>query len=804
MSNSDLDLSDPSLSVGDFDDEDDEAKTGAAIAVRETKAVSYLRVVVIIVLFLTAAAVSVFIYLYTHQDQVDDFEQAAVAHSLKIIEAFHAAVDVKLGATNALGVAITAFARSQEQGLPFMTVPDFEVHGADSRILADAVLIWYAPLVRHDQRGDWEDFGRQNRQHLMQAYAAESAQTSWEDARYNYTQPQERRNLQGAWNSVVLEDGYAPVLHDLAGDIPYKQSFSRKYMPLWQMTPAVPLTPLLNFDLLTHPALSGSANAMLESGEAVMEFVTDLRDDYDELRKGEEAFELNLAMGQYRHDREEFGGDPVSAMAYPVFDTFGPERHVAGMLTTNIYWRLYFINVLPEDATGVVVVMENTFGQVFSYRIDGPVATYIGTGDRHDEKYDHLGKLANTAVYNRDRTSPTTRSYTTVPLNGDYCDYTVRVYPSQDMESQYVNNTPYFYALVVFSVFIFTSAVFLLYDLLVEHRQSIIMDIAAKSGAIVSSLFPSTVRDRLLEEEEVRQSKKMMPSDNGSSCEVDLSSRRICLPIADKFQDCSVLFADIAGFTKWSSDREPEAVFVLLEAFYEAFDKIATKRKVYKIETIGDCYLAVTGCPDRKYRLMTGGSRSCLSIPPKCHLNFTWFFSVIVIVAQPDHAARMIKFARQIMLKMGLLKFHLAETLGDDTRDLELRIGIHSGPVTAGVLRGQKSRFQLFGDTVNTASRMESNGSPGRIHVSEAVAKELERQQHRGWLTAREDKVVAKGKGEMQTYWVVTDGAKSAQGFTNHDTTTNMDESSKPVEEVDYDKALLAIQEKLQRRVSTR
>jgi hypothetical protein len=595
---SDLDLSYPSLSAGSFHEEDDEKNTGEALAGRETKAVSYLRVVVIIVLFLTAAAVSVFIYNYTHQDQVDDFEQAAVAHSLKIIEAFHAAVDVKLGATNALGVAIAAFARSQEQGLPMMTVPDFEVRGADTRILADAVVIWYSPLVREDQRAEWEDYGLKNRQHLMQAFGAETSQTAWEDERYNYTQPQERRNLQGAWNSVVLEDGYIPIMHDLAGDIPYNQIFTRRYMPIWQMTPAVPLTPLLNFDLLTHPAVSGSSKAMLDSGEAVMEFVTDLRDDYDELRKGEEAFELNLAMGQYRHDREEFGGDPLSTMAYPVFDTFGPERQVAGMLTTSIYWRLYFINVLPEDATGVVVVMENTFGQVFSYRIDGPVATYIGTGDLHDSKYDHLGKLANTATYNRERTSPTTRSYTTVPLNGDYCDYTVRVYPSQDMESQYVTNTPYLYAAVVFSVFIFTSAVFLLYDFLVEHRQSIVMDNAATSGAIVSSLFPSNVRDRLLEEEEVRQSKKIQV-DAGSSSETATSSPRIGLPIADKFEDCSVLFADIAGFTKWSSLREPEAVFILLEAFYEAFDKIATKRKVYKIETIGDCYLAVTGKSSR-------------------------------------------------------------------------------------------------------------------------------------------------------------------------------------------------------------
>lgn len=76
-----------------------------------------------------------------------------------------------------------------------------------------------------------------------------------------------------------------------------------------------------------------------------------------------------------------------------------------------------------------------------------------------------------------------------------------------------------------------------------------------------------------------------------------------------------------------------------------------------------------------------------------------------------------------------------------------MRVGIHSGPVTAGVLRGDKGRFQLFGDTVNTASRMESNGVKGRIHCSQTTADLLPQR----WLTAREDKVFAKGKGEMQT-----------------------------------------------------
>ena len=89
-------------------------------------------------------------------------------------------------------------------------------------------------------------------------------------------------------------------------------------------------------------------------------------------------------------------------------------------------------------------------------------------------------------------------------------------------------------------------------------------------------------------------------------------------------------------------------------------------------------------------------------------------------------------------------------TLGEGTDDLTLRIGMHSGEVTAGVLRGEKGRFQLFGDTVNTASRMESNGVPGKIQVSQSTADELILRNRSTWLTAREEKVVAKGKGEMQ------------------------------------------------------
>jgi class 3 adenylate cyclase len=79
---------------------------------------------------------------------------------------------------------------------------------------------------------------------------------------------------------------------------------------------------------------------------------------------------------------------------------------------------------------------------------------------------------------------------------------------------------------------------------------------------------------------------------------------------------------------------------------------------------------------------------------------------------------------------------------------------LHSGSVTAGVLRGDKSRFQLFGDAVNTAARMESHGIQGRIQVSQSTADEIVKAGKRGWIVPRQDKIQAKGKGELQTYFM--------------------------------------------------
>ena len=100
-----------------------------------------------------------------------------------------------------------------------------------------------------------------------------------------------------------------------------------------------------------------------------------------------------------------------------------------------------------------------------------------------------------------------------------------------------------------------------------------------------------------------------------------------------------------------------------------------------------------------------------------------------------------------------------------------LSIGLHSGPVTAGVLRGDRARFQLFGDTVNTTARIESSGTKNRIHISQETHDFLVAAGKRKWITPREEKIQAKGKGEMQTYWIKA-------GSRSHPTTSISNESN--------------------------
>ena len=361
--------------------------------------------------------------------------------------------------------------------------------------------------------------------------------------------------------------------------------------------------------------------------------------------------------------------------------------------------------------------------------VNGPSVEYLGNGDLHARAYDSLQKAAHfNALDESDDKAD----------DDHHCFFDLNVYPSKEFYESTHSTRPIIYTVAVAVIFFLISMVFVVYDCSVTRRQNKVMTSAQRSNAIVSSLFPAQVRDRLMEDGDQQAGKKGLAgmtmqaflSQGTGGVDEHAALLNRSRPIADLFPSATVMFADISGFTAWASVREPAQVFTLLEQIYNSFDVIARRRNIFKVETIGDCYVAVAGLPE----------------------------------PNPKHAVAMARFATECRTKMKRVVKKLEVILGPDTAELSMRFGLHSGPVTAGVLRGEKSRFQLFGDTVNTASRVESTGKKDMIHVSQETAELLIAAGKSIWLKPRDDLVAAKGKGTMQTYWLaVTSSFSNAQ-----------------------------------------
>ncbi len=180
--------------------------------------------------------------------------------------------------------------------------------------------------------------------------------------------------------------------------------------------------------------------------------------------------------------------------------------------------------------------------------------------------------------------------------------------------------------------------------------------------------------------------------------------------IADQFTAASILFADVVDFTPRAEHLRPDEVIGMLDDLFSHFDTLAEKHGLEKIKTIGDCYMVAAGVP----------------------------------VPRPDHARALALMALDMLDAM-------RSRDGVGYLGLELRIGINSGPVVAGVIGRKRFLYDLWGDAVNTASRMESHGMPGRIQITRATYELLEDE----FVCEPRGSVTVKGKGQMETWYLV-------------------------------------------------
>ena len=181
------------------------------------------------------------------------------------------------------------------------------------------------------------------------------------------------------------------------------------------------------------------------------------------------------------------------------------------------------------------------------------------------------------------------------------------------------------------------------------------------------------------------------------------------------YEQATVLFTDFKGFTAISQQLSPEALVADLNECFSRFDQIMEKHNVEKIKTIGDAYMAAGGLP----------------------------------TANTTHARDVVLAALDIRDFMAAFR---KDREAQGIPFFEVRIGVHTGPVVAGIVGLKKFQYDIWGDTVNTASRMESSGAPGQVNISDSTYQQIKDQP--GLAITPRGKVHAKGKGEMEMYFV--------------------------------------------------
>jgi class 3 adenylate cyclase len=285
-------------------------------------------------------------------------------------------------------------------------------------------------------------------------------------------------------------------------------------------------------------------------------------------------------------------------------------------------------------------------------------------------------------------------------------------------------NVVYELAYALLTVLLYDAIMFVCGHESMAVCASINMAIASMGfiGALVARQMEGQAREAFLQRRTIRSQLEALDAEKMKSDRLLLNVLPAAIAerlksenrsIADGFQDVSVLFADIVGFTRLSARLTPRELVERLNELFSAFDDLLDRFRLEKIKTIGDAYMVVGG--------LNGGK---------------------------DHALALAELALDMLARIRELSDRHKE-------DFSVRIGINTGPVVGGVIGKKKFIYDVWGDTVNIASRMESTGEPGAVQITNETYLRIRNM----YVFEDRGKIEVKGKGPMQT-WLIKDRKK--------------------------------------------
>jgi hypothetical protein len=409
-------------------------------------------------------------------------------YSSKVKDIIDRHIKDTFNAVAARSASITSVALAKNATFPNVTLPNFEVQGFYFNKFASAFLTSFAPLVKMENKQAWDNYSVENQ--------------GWIDRGLNLSAGYLHNDLiDGGNHTNFVRAQIYPNIYRFQSNTegtrvvqtePGVQYGPGNYAPVWQQSPAPHDPSIINFDLLSHPVISRHYHEMWSTNSLVISEVVDL----DFLTKGAVKSE---------------GAHPCTFTLQPVYPSFdsNDKDNIAGILMSVINWNVYFTDMFAHENRKITIYTHSSCGgRSFTYLIDGPEATYLGEGDHHDSKYDYS-----------ESSSTISPLYSNSSIK-DLCVYDLHIYPTAEMEDQYMTNKPWTYAFAVVIAFVTFTMVFVAYDYYVMLRHKKMEATASRTHAIVSSLFPANVRDRILKNAEEQADQVLKNKGNASQFHV--------------------------------------------------------------------------------------------------------------------------------------------------------------------------------------------------------------------------------------------------------------------------------------------
>ena len=405
-----------------------------------------------------------------------------------------------------------------------------------------SISVAFAPFIPASQQVAWEQYAVENQFWVEEGVRLRKVHPQHKDPLHGTFQDHEGRQLQVQPSNSTTPRIYEKIYTlDANGQtIPFTPSLGSDDMiaPAWQIAPTPTDPKMVNYNLLADPIVAQLFKIVSVHKQTVIS----------------KALEVDYLFDHAFDDNEkEAKKNPHAYIMEPVFDSFEENATMVGFLLSLTSWDNLFNNILPQDIR-VICVLESSCGATLSFELIGGWEQFIGYGDLHDPTFDAYARTLDVERYPQEI------------IDAGACVDHVTVYPTEALHGKYHTSKPMIYTIAMVLAFLTTGVLFLVLDRLIMDLQRQTTAEAKRTRDLVTAMFPANVRDRLFENEEGEQRNFKRKENVDSPYEDVIKSR----PIADLFPAATIMFADISGFTAWSSAREPAQVFHLLETLYAA------------------------------------------------------------------------------------------------------------------------------------------------------------------------------------------------------------------------------------------